>query len=127
MLYEHQEGRGIGLLEKLRAYELQEQGFDTVEANLLLGHAIDLRDYELPVRILTFLKISSLRLMTNNPEKLSAVSASGIKVVERLSADVLASPYSARYTATKRDKLGHLSSVSSRIPSVGNEAPSVHG
>jgi GTP cyclohydrolase II len=110
LLYEHQEGRGIGLMEKLRAYELQEQGFDTIEANLRLGHAIDLRDYVLAVSILRSLEIRSLRLMTNNPEKIEAVLSSGIKIVDRLSADVPASPHSAHYLATKRDKLGHLSS-----------------
>ena len=119
LLYEHQEGRGIGLMEKLRAYELQEQGFDTIEANLVLGHAVDLRDYMLATGILQTLKIRSLRLMTNNPEKIDAVLSAGIEVVERLSANVPGSPHSDRYLATKRDKLGHLSnavSISSEIP-----------
>jgi GTP cyclohydrolase II len=110
LLYEHQEGRGIGLMEKLRAYELQEQGFDTIEANLLLGHAVDLRDYALAVNILRFLEIRSLRLMTNNPEKIAAVQSSGIEIAERLSADVPGSSYSTHYMTTKREKLGHLSS-----------------
>jgi len=109
LLYEHQEGRGIGLMEKLRAYELQERGFDTIEANLRLGHAIDLRDYALAVDILQFLKVRSLRLVTNNPEKIDAVLSSGIEIVERLSADVPGSPHSAHYLATKRERLGHLS------------------
>lgn len=109
LLYEHQEGRGIGLMEKLRAYALQDEGLDTIEANLHLGHAIDLRNYCLPVNILRFLGIRSLRLMTNNPEKISAVRASGIEIVERVSAEVPSSPYSARYVAIKREKLGHLS------------------
>jgi len=109
LLYEHQEGRGIGLIEKLRAYELQDQGLDTIEANLQLGHAIDLRDYALAVKILNFLQIRSLRLMTNNPDKLRAVQSAGIEIVERLTADVASSPHSAKYLATKRDKLGHLS------------------
>jgi GTP cyclohydrolase II len=109
LLYEHQEGRGIGLMEKLRAYELQDQGLDTIEANLRLGHAIDLRDYVLAVSILRFLEVHSLRLMTNNPEKIDAVQSSGIKIVERLSADVPGSPHSALYLATKRERLGHLS------------------
>jgi GTP cyclohydrolase II len=108
LVYEYQEGRGIGLIEKLRAYELQDRGLDTIEANLRLGHKIDARDYQLPVRILRFLKIRSLRLMTNNPEKIHAVSSSGIKIVERLSADVPVNKYSAHYVATKRVKLGHL-------------------
>jgi GTP cyclohydrolase II len=109
LLYEQQEGRGIGLLEKLRAYELQERGLDTVEANLHLGHAIDLRDYALAVEILRCLNVRSVRLMTNNPKKLEAVASGGIKIVERLSACVQPSPESARYLATKREKLGHFS------------------
>jgi GTP cyclohydrolase II len=108
LIYEQQEGRGIGLLEKLRAYALQDQGCDTVEANLLLGHAIDLRDYALPVEILKFLRISSIRLMTNNPEKLSAFASSGIRIRERLSAGVSPSRHSAQYLRTKREKMGHL-------------------
>ena len=108
LVYEYQEGRGIGLIEKLRAYELQDRGLDTIEANLRLGHEIDARDYQLTVRILRFLKIRSLRLMTNNPEKIHAVSSSGITIVERLSADVPLGKYSAHYVATKRVKLGHL-------------------
>ena len=110
LLYEHQEGRGIGLMEKLRAYELQDRGLDTIEANLRLGHAVDLRDYALPVEILRFLGIRSLRLMTNNPDKINAVSAAGIEIVERVSADVPDNPHSAHYLATKRNRLGHLCS-----------------
>jgi GTP cyclohydrolase II len=109
LVYEHQEGRGIGLMEKLRAYELQEQGLDTVEANIHLGHSVDLRDYGLPVDILRFLKVLSLRLITNNPEKIDAVLSAGIEIIERLSADVPANPHSDSYLATKREKLGHLS------------------
>jgi GTP cyclohydrolase II len=108
LLYEYQEGRGIGLMEKLRAYELQDAGLDTIEANLHLGHEADLRDYRLPVEILRFLGISSVRLMTNNPEKIKAVASSSIRIVERISAEVLVSPHAARYFATKRDKMGHL-------------------
>ena len=109
LVYEYQECRGIGLMEKLRAYQLQDQGLDTIEANLQLGHEIDTRDYQLPVRILGFLKIRSLRLMTNNPEKIHAVASSGIEVWKRLSADVPIDRHCARYVATKRTKLGHLS------------------
>jgi GTP cyclohydrolase II len=115
LLYEHQEGRGIGLMEKLRAYELQERGLDTIEANLRLGHAIDLRDYALVVDILRFLEVRSLRLMTNNPEKIGAVLSSGIEIVERLSADVPGDAHSAHYLATKREKLGHLSGPTKRF------------
>jgi len=127
LLYEQQEGRGIGLMEKLRAYELQDQGLDTIEANLRLGHPVDLRDYALPVQILRLLGIRSLRLMTNNPDKIEAVRGAGIEIVERLSAEVQDNPHSAHYLATKRDKLGHLYAPnnnfsSSRVaPSVTNE------
>jgi GTP cyclohydrolase II len=116
ILYEHQEGRGIGLMEKLRAYELQDQGFDTIEANLRLGHAIDLRDYALPVQILRFFNVCSVRLMTNNPEKIDAVLFSGIEIAERVSADVPGSSHSEHYVATKRERLGHLSNASEMRP-----------
>jgi GTP cyclohydrolase II len=119
LLYEHQEGRGIGLREKLRAYELQDQGLDTIEANLRLGHSVDLRDYVLAVEILRFLEIRSLRLMTNNPQKIEAVISSGIEIVERLSADVPVGYHSARYLATKREKLGHLSDTGPLLPDAG--------
>lgn len=119
IVYEHQEGRGIGLMEKLRAYQLQDQGLDTVEANLQLGHAADLRDYALSVEVLRFLKIRSLQLMTNNPEKIDAVRSSGIEIVRRLSAEVPGNPYSADYLATKRDKLGHLSGTETGFHAAG--------
>ncbi len=111
LLYEQQEGRGIGLMEKLRAYSLQDEGLDTIEANLQLGHPVDLRDYRLVVDVLRFLGITSLRLMTNNPEKIDAVLSSGIQIAERLSAEIASSPYSESYLATKREKLGHLSDL----------------
>jgi GTP cyclohydrolase II len=118
LLYEHQEGRGIGLMEKLRAYQLQDHGLDTIEANIHLGHAIDLRDYQLTVDILRHLNVRSLRLMTNNPEKINAVLTSGIQIIERLSADVAGSPHSAHYVATKREKLGHHSDSAPNISSI---------
>jgi GTP cyclohydrolase II len=124
VLYEQQEGRGIGLMEKLRAYELQDRGLDTIEANLRLGHAIDLRDYILPVEILRFLGIRSVRLMTNNPEKINAVRAGGIEIVERLNADVPDNPHSAYYLATKRERLGHLRSSEESSSSSGCASPS---
>lgn len=108
LLYEYQEGRGIGLMEKLRAYELQDQGLDTIDANLRLGHSVDSRDYALAVEVLRFLNIRSLRLMTNNPEKIVAVRAADIEILQRVSADVPATSHSARYLATKRNQLGHL-------------------
>ena len=112
LLYEHQEGRGIGLMEKLRAYELQDRGLDTIEANLRLGHVVDARDYALATAILRFLNVHSLRLMTNNPEKIDAVLSSGIEVLERLNADVPYGPHTAGYLATKREKLGHFLNTS---------------
>ena len=96
-------------MEKLRAYELQDQGMDTIEANLELGHPVDLRDYALPVEVLRALGLRSIQLLTNNPEKIAAVRAGGIEIVKRLSADVEYNPHSARYLSTKRLKLGHLS------------------
>jgi GTP cyclohydrolase II len=95
-------------MEKLRAYELQDAGLDTIEANLHLGHEADLRNYRLPVAILRFLGVSSVRLMTNNPEKLKAVESASICIAERISAEVFVSHHAARYFATKRDKMGHL-------------------
>jgi GTP cyclohydrolase II len=125
LVYEHQEGRGIGLMEKLRAYQLQDQGLDTIEANLRLGHAADLRDYALSVEVLRFLKIRSVQLMTNNPEKIDAVRSSGIEIARRMSADVPGNPHSAHYVATKRDKLGHLTNATAGIFIAANR--SAHG
>lgn len=124
LLYEHQEGRGIGLMEKLRAYELQDGGLDTVEANLHLGYGADLRDYRLSIEILRFMGIPALRLMTNNPEKLAAVAASNIHIVDRVSAEVMVGPHAARYFATKREKMGHLADSDAAVqilPSIANE------
>lgn len=108
LLYEHQEGRGIGLMAKLRAYELQDQGRDTIEANLELGYAADCRHFELPAEILKHLGVSAVRLMTNNPEKLAALEAAGIVVTERVSAAIPSEPTFERYLETKREKMGHL-------------------
>ena len=108
LLYEQQEGRGIGLMAKLRAYELQDQGLDTIEANLQLGFAADQRNFELPAEILKQLGVPAVRLLTNNPEKVEALEAAGIKVVERLSAEIPVEPTFERYLETKRDKMGHL-------------------
>jgi GTP cyclohydrolase II len=108
LLYENQEGRGIGLMAKLQAYELQDQGLDTIEANLELGYAADCREFELPAQILLSLGVTSVRLITNNPEKVEALEAVGIRVAERISAEVPAEPESARYLQTKQEKMGHL-------------------
>jgi GTP cyclohydrolase II len=111
LIYEQQEGRGIGIIEKMKAYELQDRGFDTVEANLELGHEIDLRDYQLAADILHSLNVRSVRLMTNNPDKIAALETSGIRILERLSADVGTHPHCAFYLRTKRERLGHLTGV----------------
>jgi len=108
LIYEHQEGRGIGLSNKLRAYELQDAGADTVEANLQLGFKADHRSYELPVDILRFFGIRSVRLLSNNPEKIEALESAGIRVVERVPCVVPPVGSSAGYLRTKKEKLGHL-------------------
>jgi GTP cyclohydrolase II len=108
LLYEQQEGRGIGLMAKLRAYELQDQGLDTIEANLELGYEADCRHFELPAAILQHLGLKAVRLITNNPEKVEALELAGIQVVERISAEVPPEPTNERYLATKREKMGHL-------------------
>jgi GTP cyclohydrolase II len=108
LIYEQQEGRGIGLMAKLKAYELQDQGLDTIEANLELGFQADCRNFELPAAILQQLGVPAVRLLTNNPEKVEALRAAGISVVERLSAEIPVEPTFERYLETKRDKMGHL-------------------
>jgi GTP cyclohydrolase II len=108
LLYEQQEGRGIGLMAKLRAYELQDQGLDTIEANLQLGYKADCREFELPAEILKHLGLKGVRLITNNPEKVEALELAGVKVVERISAEVPSEPTNERYLQTKREKMGHL-------------------
>jgi GTP cyclohydrolase II len=108
LLYEQQEGRGIGLMGKLRAYELQDQGLDTIEANLHLGYKADCREFELPAEVLKNLGITQVRLMTNNPEKVEALQQAGVEVVERISAEVPSEPTNERYLQTKREKMGHL-------------------
>jgi GTP cyclohydrolase II len=112
VIYERQEGRGIGLMAKLRAYELQDQGFDTVEANERLGYDADLRDFVLPANVLRFFGISQIRLLTNNPKKIEALEGAGIEVVQRLNCDVDPSPDAISYLLTKKIRMGHiLSSV----------------
>jgi GTP cyclohydrolase II len=108
LLYEQQEGRGIGLMAKLKAYELQDRGLDTVEANEELGFEADYREYELPARVLKMLNVSQVRLMTNNPEKVAALESAGITVTERVSAEVAPQETFAAYLKTKHEKMGHI-------------------
>ena len=108
LLYMRQEGRGIGLINKLRAYRLQDQGFDTVEANERLGLPDESRDFATAARMLDLLGARRIRLMTNNPKKVAALEAAGITVNERVPHQLPDNPHNARYLATKRDKSGHL-------------------
>ncbi len=108
LIYEQQEGRGIGLMAKLQAYALQDEGLDTIEANEKLGFAPDCREYNLPVEVLKVLGLKQIKLLSNNPEKVAAVENAGIKVVERVSAEVTPSEFAERYLETKREKMGHL-------------------
>ena len=108
LIYEQQEGRGIGLMAKLQAYELQDKGFDTVEANVELGYDNDYREYKLPAEMLRQLGVSEVRLISNNPDKVAALENAGIKVVERVPAEVEAYEHSQNYLRTKKEKMGHL-------------------
>jgi GTP cyclohydrolase II len=108
LVYEQQEGRGIGLMAKLQAYELQDRGLDTVEANAKLGYDNDYREYKLPAEILRHLGIREVRLISNNPDKVAALENAGIDVVERVSAEVEPYESSENYLRTKKEKMGHL-------------------
>ncbi|WP_447588979.1 GTP cyclohydrolase II [Aquipseudomonas campi] len=108
LLYLRQEGRGIGLLNKIRAYELQDGGADTVEANERLGFAADQRDYSICLPMLDHLGISAIRLMTNNPRKVNALEGFGIRVAERMPLQFGLNPHNSKYLATKAGKLGHM-------------------
>lgn len=111
LIYEYQEGRGIGLMAKLRAYELQDIGIDTVEANHALGFRADCRDYSLPVAILRELGVHRVRLLTNNPAKARALTDAGIEVVARIPCEAKANPYSLPYLRTKKEKMDHALSL----------------
>lgn len=108
IFYLRQEGRGIGLLNKIRAYKLQDKGADTVEANEQLGFGADMRDYSILHGMLEHLKIKELKLMTNNPRKVKALQELGVNVVERLPHETGRNPHNAKYLETKKGKLGHL-------------------
>lgn len=108
VIYEMKEGRGIGIINKLRAYQLQDEGADTVQANEALGLAVDSRDYRLPGAICQYLGVPAVRLMSNNPDKIAALEEAGIQVVERVPVVSEGSQYSKPYLAVKREKLGHM-------------------
>jgi GTP cyclohydrolase II len=107
LLYLRQEGRGIGLINKLRAYALQDQGFDTVDANTRLGFAIDARDFSVAARMLVLLGVERVRLLTNNPEKVAGLQSAGVVVEERLPLKITANPHNAHYLETKKSRTGH--------------------
>lgn len=108
LIYEHQEGRGIGLLNKLRAYQLQDSGADTIEANEALGFAADLRNYELPAQILHYFGVSAVRLLSNNPEKIAALENHGIAVVQRVPCQPGHAQTAENYLRTKKERMGHF-------------------
>jgi GTP cyclohydrolase II len=107
VIYEYQEGRGIGLMQKLKAYALQDQGLDTIEANQALGFDADYRDFSLAVAILHDIGIDRVRLMSNNPQKVEALSKGGIEVTELIACEAPPSPYALSYLRTKKKKMGH--------------------
>ena len=107
VIYLHQEGRGIGLMAKLKAYALQDQGLDTIEANEALGFDADCRDFSLAVAVLHELEIRQVRLMTNNPQKVEALTKGGIEVIELIACEAPPSPYALSYLRTKKEKMGH--------------------
>ena len=111
MIYEYQEGRGIGLMAKMQTYELQDTGIDTVEANHALGFKADCRDFSLPAAILRDLGVSRVRLLTNNPSKSRALSAAGIEVVARIPCEAAPNPYSLAYLRAKKERMGHALSL----------------
>ena len=108
LVYLPQEGRGIGLVEKIRAYELQERGMDTVEANQALGYKADMRDYGVGIQILKDLGLQKVRLLTNNPKKVVGLEGYGLNIVEQIPIKAEANPHNAKYLQTKRAKMGHL-------------------
>src|SRR3954453_13480615 len=132
VIYEHQEGRGIGLMAKLQAYALQDTGLDTVDANHALGFRADYRDFSLPAAILHELGISQVRLLSNNPRKAEALSRAGIQVVVRIPCEAPHSPHAAAYLRTKKERMGHTLSVErttdiARVDPTAEHEPSPFG
>jgi GTP cyclohydrolase II len=121
VIYEYQEGRGIGLMAKLEAYELQDAGLDTVEANHALGFTADCRDFSLPAAILGDLGIKRVRLLSNNPRKAGALIANGVEVVAQLSCEAAPNPHSFAYLRTKKERMGHILTLQR------NDVPASHG
>jgi 3,4-dihydroxy 2-butanone 4-phosphate synthase/GTP cyclohydrolase II len=107
VLYMNQEGRGIGLINKLKAYKLQEEGLDTVEANLQLGFDMDSRDYGVGAQILRDLNVKKIRLLTNNPKKRAGLMGYGLEIVDNVAIETVPNKHNQRYLETKRDKMGH--------------------
>src|SRR5258706_7627477 len=107
VIYDYQEGRGIGLMAKLKAYAFQDQGLDTIEANEALGFDADCRDFSLAVAVLHEVKVRQVRLMTNNPQKVEALTKGGIEVIELIASEAPPSPYALSYFRTKKEKMGH--------------------
>ena len=108
LIYEQQEGRGIGLMAKLQAYQLQDEGLDTVEANERLGFKADQREFAMPAGILKLLGINEVRLLSNNPDKVAALKRGGVRVVERVPCEVALTEHAEEYLKTKKEKMGHL-------------------
>jgi GTP cyclohydrolase II len=126
LLYLRQEGRGIGLINKLRAYELQDQGFDTVDANLRLGFPVEARDFRIAARMLMLIGQPRIRLLTNNPQKVARLEGAGIMVDERVPHQLPSNPHNVNYLATKRDRTGakQMSSYSKKsVPQAGAGRP----
>jgi hypothetical protein len=121
VIYEYQEGRGIGLMKKLEAYELQDFGLDTVEANHALGFKADLRDFSLPAAILRNLRIKRVRLLSNNPRKASALTQNGVELVAVLSCEAAPNPHSFTYLRTKKERMGHALSLGMAKARTGEE------
>jgi 3,4-dihydroxy 2-butanone 4-phosphate synthase/GTP cyclohydrolase II len=123
VVYLEQEGRGIGIVEKLRAYELQDQGYDTLDANTKLGHPVDTRDYYAASQILRDLGVKSIKLLTNNPDKVASLETYGTKVSERVGLETSPNDTNRNYLRTKRDRLGHILNADlGAAPAAGDRA-----